>query len=120
MVAAEMPSNASLAELLSARARRTPPDRLVVDVVGGLAVAITAAWARPGTWVVWTAAGACLAMYGLWAFAEVSLLPRAWPEKVAHESMWQAVRGTAAVLGVGAFVVLLLAALGVALGPLTS
>lgn len=120
MVAAELPSNASLPELLSARARRTPRDRLVLDVVGGIVVAAAALWARPSGWVVVAAAAACFASYGIWALAELRLLPRPWPEHEPHESAWRAVQGAAALLGLGAFVLLLFAALGVALGPIKS
>lgn len=118
MVAAELPTNASLSEVLSARARRTPRDRLLVDVAGGLLIAVAAAWARPTGWVVLASAAACLAAYGLWALAEVRLLPRPWPEATRHAAWWRGVQRVAAVLGVGAFVLFLVAALGVALGPL--
>lgn len=120
MVAAELPSNASLAELLSARARRTPRDRLALDVIGGLLVAAAAAWARPSGWVVVVAAAACFAAYGVWGLAEVHLLPRPWPEQVTRAPLWRAVQTVAALVGVAAFVLLLFAALGVALGPIKS
>jgi membrane-bound metal-dependent hydrolase YbcI (DUF457 family) len=120
MVAAELPGNASLTELLSARARRTPRDRLALDVIGGLAIAAAAAWARPGGWVVIAAAAGCFIFYGLWAVAELELMPRAWPDEVRHESVWRAVQGVAALLGLSSFVLLLFAALGVALGPIKS
>ena len=120
MVAAELPGNASLAELLSARARRTPRDRLVLDVIGGILIAATAGWARPSGWVVVAAVAGCFAFYGIWALAELRLLPRPWPERAANEGIWEAVQGAAAVLGVGSFVLLLIAAVGVGLGPIKS
>lgn len=120
MVAAELPANASLAELLSARARRTPRDRLALDVIGGALIAAAALWARPSGWVVVAAAAGCFACYGIWALAELQLLPRPWPEREPREGLWRAVQGAAAVLGLSAFVLLLLAALGVALGPIKS
>lgn len=120
MVAEGLSTNASLAEVLSARARRTPRDRLVVDVVGGVAIAATAIWARPAGWVVWAAAAGCLASYGLWALAEVQLLPRPWPERIRFAAWWRGMQPVAALLGVSAFVLLLFAALGLALGPIKS
>lgn len=120
MVATELPANASLAELLSARARRTPRDRLALDIVGGVLIAIAAAWARPGGWVAVASAATCFAAYGVWALAELRLLPRPWPEQEPHETAWRVVQGAAAVLGIAAFVLLLFAALGVALGPIKS
>jgi hypothetical protein len=120
MVAAELPTNASLTEVLSARARRTPRDRLLIDLVGGVSIATAAAWARPIGWVVWAAAAGCLATYGLWALAEVHLLPRPWPERTPYAALWRGLQQIAALVGVSAFVLFLLAALGVALGPITS
>lgn len=115
-----VPANASLAEILSARARRTPRDRLAIDAIGGFLIAGTAGWARPSGWVLVAAAAGCFAFYGIWALAERHLLPRQWPERPSHEGLWEAVQGAAAVLGVGSFVLLLLAALGVGLGPIKS
>lgn len=120
MVVAELPPNASLAELLSARARRTPQDRLVIDVAGGILVAVAAFWAKPGGWVAIAAAAGCFVGYGCWALAERRLLPLPWPEQVRHEARWRAVQAAAAVVGIGAFVLLLFAALGIALGTIIS
>lgn len=120
MVAAELPANASLAEVLSARARRTPRDRLVLDIAGGILVAVAAAWARPSGWLVLAAAASCFAAYGIWAVAELRLLPRPWPELEPNERLWRAVQGGAAIVGLGAFVLLLFAALGIALGRFIS
>lgn len=120
MVAAELPENASLSELLSARARRTPRDRLALDIAGGVLIALAAAWARPGGWVAIAAAAGCFACYGVWALAEVRLMAPAWPDGAPRETVWRAVQGAAALLGIGAFVLLLFAALGVALGTIIS
>lgn len=120
MVAAELPANASLPELLSARARRTPRDRLALDVIGGALVAAAALWARPSGWVAVAAAGGCFAFYGIWALAELRLLPRPWPEREPHERLWLAIQGAAEVFGLISFVLLLFAALGVALGRFIS
>lgn len=120
MVAAELPSNASLAELLSARARRTPRDRLVLDIIGGILVAAAALWAQPSGWVALAAIGVCFAAYGAWALAELQLLPRQWPEEIRHEAVWRTVQAAATLLGLSAFVLLLFAALGIALGSIKS
>jgi hypothetical protein len=53
MVAAGLPTNGSLSEVLSARARRTPHDRLLLDVGGGVLIAVAAVWARPTGWWGW-------------------------------------------------------------------
>ncbi len=120
MVAAELPANASLAELLSARARRTPRERLALDVAGGALVAGAALWARPAGWLTLTAAALCFASYGVWALAELRLLPRPWPEREPREGLWRGVQAVAALSGIGAFVLLLFAALGLALGRIIS
>lgn len=116
----ELPPNASLAELLGARARNTPRDRLVIDIAGGALVALAAAWAQPAGWLTIVAAATCFVAYGSWALLELHLQPRPWPEQVPHESLWRAVQTGAALLGIGAFVLLLFAALGLALGTIKS
>lgn len=116
----DLPPNASLAELLGARARRTPMDRLVIDVVGGALVAAVALWARPAGSVFLAAVGLCFAGYGAWAIAERRLEPRPWPERIPGERGWRVLHTVAAVIGLAAFVLVLFAALGLALGTIMS
>lgn len=116
----DLPPNASLPELLGARARRSPMDRLVIDLVGGALVAGAALWARPGGAVLIAAVGLCFASYGAWAIAERRLDPLASPDRLAREGWWRAVHVVAAVTGLAAFVLLLFAALGLALGTIKS
>jgi len=120
MVVIEPPPNASLAEILRARAFRTPQDRLLIDIVGGVLVVAAAAWARPAGWVALAAAAACFFAYGGWAIADRNLQARPWPESIPNESLWGAVRGAMAVIGIAAFALLLFATLGIALGPIKS
>lgn len=120
MTVTQSSSEASLAEVLGARAKRTPMDRLLIDLVGGGLVMLVAVWARPSGWVVLAAAAGCLLAYGAWAIAERKLLAVPWPESVPHEQVWRAVRGGAAVVGIAAFVLLLFAAMGLALGSIVS
>lgn len=120
MNAIEPPPNASLAEILRARAHRTPQDRLLIDIVGGVLVVAAAVWARPAGWVALAAAAACFFCYGAWAIADRNLRARPWPESVPNESLWSVVRGAMAVVGIVAFTLLLFATLGIALGPIKS
>ena len=120
MVVTELDPNASLAEVLSARAKRTPMDRLLIDLVGGALVVLVAAWARPGGWVALAAAAGCFLGYGAWAIAERKLQAVPWPETVKHEQVWRAVRAGAAVVGIAAFVLMLFATMGLALGSIVS
>jgi len=117
---AEVPSNASLAEILRARALRTPADRLGIDIVGGALVGSAALWARPGGWVALMAAALCFASYGAWAVAERRLGAPPGPERAPHLTTWRVVHGVAAVAGLGAFALLLFATLGIALGRIIS
>ena len=120
MVPEALPNNASLADVLSERARRTPIDRLGIDIVGGALIAGVALWARPWGWVPLVAAAICFTAYGTWAVAERRLQPVAWPSEIAHEGAWHAVRTSAAFIGIVAFCFLLLAMLGIGLGPIKS
>jgi hypothetical protein len=100
----------TLADVLGARAERTPTARLFLDIGGGVLIAAAAIWARPLGWVVLAAVACCFACYGTWALARrrlrTAVAPGAWP----------LVARLAGGLGIAAFVFLLFALLGVALG----
>lgn len=113
-------SGKSLADVLGARARRTPVDRLVLDVVGGLLIGAAAVWARPPAWFPLLAAALCFACYGGWALTERRLHPDISGPVSPAGPAWRALRHVAAVLGVAAYVTLLFAVLGLALGPIKS
>lgn len=107
----------TLADVLGARARRTPFDRLVLDVAGGVLIGAAAVWARPTAWVPLLAAALCFVGYGCWAFTERHA--QATPDAVAT-LRWRIARYASAALGLSAFVTLLFALLGIALGPMIS
>lgn len=107
----------TLADVLGARARRTPFDRLILDVAGGVLIGAAAIWARPTAWFPLLAAALCFVGYGCWAFT----VRRAQAAPEAHVPLaWRIARQAAAALGIAAFVTLLFALLGVALGPMIS
>lgn len=104
----------TLAEVLGARARRTPSDRLVIDVVGGVLIAAASIWARPLGWFPLLAVAACFACYGTWALAERRAA------SAVRAGAWRILARAAGAFGVLAFVLLLFVLLGVALGPMIS
>lgn len=104
----------TLVDVLGARARRTPPDRLVLDLVGGVLVGAAALWARPSGWFPLGLLATCFACYGAWA-----LLVRRMPT-TAPQPVTQLAARVVGTLGVATFVLLLFALLGVALGPIKS
>jgi len=120
MTADHLPRSATLAERLSARALRTPEDRLWIDVAGGLAITAAAVWALPPAWPVIISAGTTWAMYGLWGVAERRLRTVTWPARPEHEVAWRTARSLTAFLGLAGFVFFLFSALGVGLGPIVS
>jgi hypothetical protein len=117
---ASLPPDATLTQVLSARALRTDPSRLWIDVVGGTAVSAVALWARPTGWVVIASAAGCALAYGVWACAERALRALPWPFPQSIERRWQAVRTVAGVVGLAAFALFLLSFVGLALGPIIS
>jgi hypothetical protein len=118
MVAEQVPANASLAEVLRARAFRAPADRLWIDIVGGALVGGVALWARPSGWVSVVAAALCFASYGAWAVAERRLRTATAP--APSVARWRVVHALAAVAGLSAFTLLLFSTLGIALGRIIS
>jgi hypothetical protein len=120
MVIEELPRNASLSEILHARAMHASKGRLGMDMLGGAIVAGAIAWARPKGWVVLLAAALCFLAYGAWATAERRLQPVEFPARIEHESAWRALHAACAFVGLAAFCLLLLAFLGLALGKIIS
>src|SRR5262245_11279027 len=100
MVESAVAPNATLAEVLRARAGRTPADRLVLDVVGGLLIIAVAVWAQPAGWVVIVSAAACFASYGSWAIAEKHLAPTTIEAAPVPSNGWAVVHAIASILGV--------------------
>ena len=109
-------STASLVEFLHARALGSAPGRLVLDIVGGAAVAVVAVWAHRFGWVVIATAGLSFATYGVWSLAERHLQPDTESHRAFVAFLWFLVRGASAGIGVLAFMVFLFALLGLALG----
>jgi hypothetical protein len=120
MMSASLPPDASLSEVLSARALRAQPSRLWLDVLGGAAIAGVALWARPAGWVVIASAAGCALCYGVWAWAERRLRALEWSAPAALQERWRAVRTIAGVVGLATFALFLLSFVGLALGPIIS
>lgn len=106
----------TLAAVLGARARATPADRLLLDVLGGLLVAAAAVWAKPPGWALLASAAGCFTFYGAWAFAERRLRPVPGTPLTADHPAWRLLWYGAATLGLASFVLMLLVFLGIALG----
>lgn len=115
-----LPPNASLNDVLSDRARRATPSRLGMDVLGGALVAAFMLWARSFAWRQLASAAACLFFYGLWAIAQRRLTREDAPVQLCCEPFWFTVRFVTGLLGLGAFVMLVLTALAAALGTIIS
>jgi hypothetical protein len=120
MMTALLPPDATLAEVLSYRARNTPQSRLVIDIAGGVAVAAMTVWARPGGWVTLASAAVCFAAYGAWGWINQSLSAMHTPAGDAVIRRWRMLQLVAAGIGISAFVLFLVAALGIALGKIIS
>ena len=120
MMSASLPPDATLTEVLSARALRAQPSRLWLDVLGGAAVAGVSLWARPTGWVVLASAAFCAMAYGAWAWTERHLRSLEWSATSSVEGRWRALRSVAAAVGLAAFALFLLSFVGLALGPIIS
>jgi len=111
--------NASLLDLLAARARHSSDGKLAANAVGGVtAAAMAAYWTGPG-WEILLSAATCFYCFGVWGIADRELgeRPDATPPAAAA---LRAVRLAAAALGFGAAMFLALAMLGSALGRMIS
>jgi hypothetical protein len=118
-------SDATLPELLVARAHRASDLRLAADVAGGVLVAAAALFWRPRGWVVPLGAALCFAAFGLWGIADRALgaPPPATTfgaREPASRDALRALRALAVVLGTLAALVLVGGIVAVALGTIIS
>jgi hypothetical protein len=114
------PGDATLAEILSIRARRATPRRLTTNIVAGTVAAAVLYLLRPTGWMFFFATAVCFAAYGCWGFADRQV-PRSLlvvPQKM--HGVWRAARAITAFIGVLAFASALFVVLGFGLGTIIS
>ena len=119
-------ADATLPELLAARARSASDLRLSLDVALGLVAGAAAVWWHPTGWVAALSAALCFAAFGAWGLADralrirtevIMLIPT--PHRVPDGAL-AAVRTAAAIVGTAAGVVLVFSLLAASLGRFIS
>ena len=108
--------DASLPEILMARARSASDGRLVADVIGGFLLATLAAVFRFHGWPVVLSAGICFAAFGAWGIADREVRERASGPRTRLVGALEYLRVLSAVLGGLAALAMIFGALGLALG----
>lgn len=112
--------DASLPELLVARARHASDTRLALDaVVGFLFLMVSLLWHGPG-WHLGASVAACFFAFGLWGISDRELGERGLGAPTGTLWLLRLTRVVAALLGAVAVVIVLLSALGLALGRMIS
>ena len=114
------PGDASLAEILSVRARRASTRRLTINIVAGLIAVGAFYWFRPKGWAILVAAAMCFVAYGAWGFADRQVPKTLLVVPQGMHAFWRVARGIAAVIGVMSFATALVVFLGFALGTMQS
>jgi hypothetical protein len=113
MMSPALRSDATLPELLAARARAASDVRLAADVAGGVVAAAAVLFWRPGPWILLLSAALCFVAYGSWGIADRAL-------GASQTRALRALRGLAAVLGTVAAVALVAGVVALALGTIIS
>jgi hypothetical protein len=116
MVNSVLRPDASLGEVLTARARGASDKRLVADVLGGLLVAAVALIWQPPAWRFLSSAAFCFAAFGVWGVADRELTWSARPWGPAGTRVLKGVRICAAVVGALAAAALIFRVLALGLG----
>jgi len=117
--------DASLPELLAARARHASDTRLALDAVIGFVVLIVSVlWRGPG-WHLFGSIAGCFFAFGVWGIADRELGERAGADigtRRGHALLLalQITRVLAVIMAVIAVFVVLASALGIALGRMIS
>jgi len=109
-------NDASLTDMLAARARGASDGRLVLDVVGGLVVAIVFVLWRPIAWLIPFGISLCFLSFGVWGIADRELGERTGEASETLIATLRAARGAAGLVGGAAAIFTVLVALGAALG----
>lgn len=116
MVKVMLPPDASLPDVLAARARAASDSRLVVDVIGGvLAVVALSVW-RPWAWITLLGVATAFAAFGMWGIADRELQERGDRGSRSLRITLNAARVVAVIIGAIAVVGAMLTGLGAALG----
>lgn len=114
------PPDATLPELLAARARHASDARLAVEaVIGALVVIASLAWHGPG-WHLVASLAACVLAFGVWGIADRELGERASSRATVGTMALRALRVVAVVVGAIAVFVVFATGLGIALGRMIS
>ena len=111
--------DATLPQLLAARARHASDARLVLDAVGGLVVLAAALLWRGPAWHLLASIAACFVAFGGWGIADRELGELDAGSRRLRLVL-QGARIAAALLGTLAVFVVLASALGLALGRMIS
>jgi hypothetical protein len=110
--------NVTLLEFLARRARGAADAHLMVDAVVGFVVAIAALLAQSTAWHLFASAGICFLSFGCWGLADRELAQRGHAGRAA--SWLAAGRVATAIAGFTAFAILVVGALGIAIGRVIS
>jgi hypothetical protein len=113
------PQSASLAELLSDRARSSSDSRLVAEAIGGLSLVLVFHFWRVAGWYLLVAIGACFLGYGAWAIANRELLGLGAASR-ARTLALRTVSVIAAACGIGGALFLIMVLLARTLGRVIS
>ena len=116
MVNSTMRSEASLTEVLAERARGASDGRLVLDVVGGLLLALVFVLWRPTAWLIPFGVGVVFLSFGAWGIADREIAERTASRVERMIPVLRAGRAVAVVVGTLALLMSLFGALAVALG----
>jgi len=116
MVNSAFRHDATLAEVLSSRARSASDLRLMLDAIVGVAVVSVALVLRPYGWFFLFSAATCFASFGLWGIADRELNDPVRQLTVIVATLLKAVRVIAAVAGGIAAVALICAIVAIPLG----
>jgi len=116
MVDSASRNDASLLDVLAARARGASDGRLVLDVIGGLVVGIVFVLWRPTAWLIPFGISLCFLCFGVWGIADRELGERAGKAGESLNAALRVARRVAGFVGGAAAIFTVLVALGAALG----
>lgn len=116
MVNASLGREASLVDVLVARARAASDGRLVADAIGGLVTALGFAFWHPSGWLIPFGAAISLTAFGAWGVADREITERSTGTGVRWVPLLRFVKGLAVAAGAFGAGIACFTALGLVLG----
>lgn len=109
-------SDDSLSTVLHQHASTRDRSSIALQILDGTLMASIATVAHAKPWIFIAIAGACVALHGVWSFADMQVTDTSTMTSRVARAAWRTVRGLSALGGIAAMFALILSVFGLTFG----